>query len=186
MVIGTTIDGLNAVTSLTANDEVPLWDAEASGEPTKKITASNLASSVKSLAALPNNTEMNAAIAQSTATAVFTPTPSASITDLASVDTHCYYCAATKTVHLAIRYYSPSGKIPKANNAIAVVPVAYKPSVIRSLGPALLTTISGSSMNGSTCFETCYIDTTGTIRLNNFATGTSAAYIFAISTDYLI
>ena len=67
MPIGTTIDGLNAVTSLTTNDEMPVWDKEASGEPTKKITASNLASSVKSLASLPNTTEMNAAIAQSTA-----------------------------------------------------------------------------------------------------------------------
>lgn len=67
MAIGTTIDGLNAVTSLTAQDEVPVWDVEASGEPTKKITASNLASSVKSLASLPNTTEMNTAISQSTA-----------------------------------------------------------------------------------------------------------------------
>lgn len=67
MAIGTTIYGLNVVTALTAQDEVPLWDAEASGEHTKKITASNLASSVKSLASLPNTTEMNNAIAQSTA-----------------------------------------------------------------------------------------------------------------------
>lgn len=67
MAIGTTIDGLNVVTALTAQDEVPLWDAEASGEPTKKITAQNMAASVKSLASLPNTTEMNAAIAQSTA-----------------------------------------------------------------------------------------------------------------------
>ena len=67
MAIGTTIDGLNVVTLLTAQDEVPLWDVEASGEPTKKITAQNLASSVKSLASLPNTTEMNNAITQSTA-----------------------------------------------------------------------------------------------------------------------
>lgn len=67
MANGTTIDGLNSVTSLTAQDEVPVWDKEASGEPTKKITASNLAASVKSLASLPNTTEMNAAISQSMA-----------------------------------------------------------------------------------------------------------------------
>ena len=67
MAIGTTIDGLNTVTSLTTNDEVPVWDAEASGEPTKKITAQNMAASVKSLADLPNTTEMNTAIQQSTA-----------------------------------------------------------------------------------------------------------------------
>lgn len=67
MANGTTIDGLNSVTSLTAQDEVPVWDSEESGEPTKKITASNLAASVKSLASLPNTSEMEAAIAQSTA-----------------------------------------------------------------------------------------------------------------------
>lgn len=63
-----TIDELNALTTLTAADEVPVWDSEESGEPTKKITASNLAASVKSLASLPNTTEMNTAIQQSTAT----------------------------------------------------------------------------------------------------------------------
>lgn len=47
-----TIDGLNALTTLTAGDELPVWDVEASGEPTKKITASNLSTSVKSLGSL--------------------------------------------------------------------------------------------------------------------------------------
>ena len=63
MAIGTTIDGLNAVTSLTAQDEVPVWDAEASGEPTKKITAQNMAASVKTLGSLVNTMEMNNALA---------------------------------------------------------------------------------------------------------------------------
>ena len=80
MAIGTTINGLNVVTSLTANDEVPLWDAEASGEPTKKITASNLAASVKSLASLPNTTEMNTAIEQSTAYESITLTAGSGVT----------------------------------------------------------------------------------------------------------
>ena len=47
-----TIDGLNALTTLTAGDELPVWDVEASGEPTKKITAQNMANSVKTLANL--------------------------------------------------------------------------------------------------------------------------------------
>ena len=47
-----TIDELNALTALTAGDEIPVWDAEASGEPTKKITAQNMANSVKTLANL--------------------------------------------------------------------------------------------------------------------------------------
>lgn len=47
-----TIDELNALTTLTEADEVPVWDSEESGEPTKKITASNLSASVKSLGSL--------------------------------------------------------------------------------------------------------------------------------------
>lgn len=48
-----TIDGLNALTTLTAGDELPVWDVEASAEePTKKITAQNMAASVKSLGSL--------------------------------------------------------------------------------------------------------------------------------------
>lgn len=47
-----TIDELNALTTLTAADEVPVWDSEESGEPTKKITAQNMANSVKTLANL--------------------------------------------------------------------------------------------------------------------------------------
>lgn len=49
---GMTIDGLNAVSTLTAQDEVPVWDKESSGEPTRKITAQNFANAVKSLASL--------------------------------------------------------------------------------------------------------------------------------------
>jgi hypothetical protein len=77
MAIGTTIDGLNSVTSLTAQDKVPVWDAEASNEPTKKITAQNMANSVKSLASLPNTSEMNAAIAAATAGRVYGKTVTA-------------------------------------------------------------------------------------------------------------
>lgn len=58
-----TINGLNALTALTAGDEIPVWDAEASGEePTKKITASNLSSSVKSLAGLQNANDVDGRI----------------------------------------------------------------------------------------------------------------------------
>jgi hypothetical protein len=64
---GMTINGLNPLSALTADDKIPVWDTGASGEPTKEITAQNMANSVKSLAGLPNTTEMNAAIAQSTA-----------------------------------------------------------------------------------------------------------------------
>ena len=44
-----TIDELLAAVDLTANDEIPLWDAEATGEPTKKITAANMAATMAAL-----------------------------------------------------------------------------------------------------------------------------------------
>ena len=47
-----TIDELLSLAGLTANDEIPVWDAEAADEPTKKITAQNFAASVKTLAGL--------------------------------------------------------------------------------------------------------------------------------------
>ena len=48
-----TINELLALNGLTANDEIPVWDAEAEpNEPTKKITGSNLASSIKTLGSL--------------------------------------------------------------------------------------------------------------------------------------
>lgn len=47
-----TIDELLSAAGLTANDEIPVWDAEATGEPTKKITAQQLATAVVALANL--------------------------------------------------------------------------------------------------------------------------------------
>lgn len=81
MAIETTIDGLNSVTSLTAQDEVPVWDAEASGEPTKKITAQNMAASVKTLGRLVNTSEMNNALAGKQNTLTFDATPTSGSTN---------------------------------------------------------------------------------------------------------
>ena len=81
MAIGTTIDGLNVVSSLTANDEVPVWDAEASGEPTKKITAQNMTASVKTLGNLVNTSEMNSALAGKQNTLTFDTTPTTGSTN---------------------------------------------------------------------------------------------------------
>lgn len=78
---GTTINGLNAVTSLTAQDEVPVWDKEASGEPTKKITAQNMTASVKTLGSLVNTTEMNNALAGKQNTLTFDTTPTTGSTN---------------------------------------------------------------------------------------------------------
>lgn len=71
-----TIDGLNALTTLTAGDELPVWDVEASAEePTKKITAQNMAASVKTLGSLVNTNEMNSALAGKQNTLTFDTTP---------------------------------------------------------------------------------------------------------------
>ena len=58
-----TIDELLSLAGLTANDEIPVWDAEAVDEPTKKITAQNLAASVKALAVLVGEAEFTEQLA---------------------------------------------------------------------------------------------------------------------------
>jgi hypothetical protein len=58
-----TIDELLSLAGLTANDEIPVWDAEAADEPTKKITAQNLAASVKALAGLVGEAEFTEQLA---------------------------------------------------------------------------------------------------------------------------
>ena len=58
-----TIDELLSLAGLTANDEIPVWDAEAVDEPTKKITAQNMAASVKALAGLVGEAEFTEALA---------------------------------------------------------------------------------------------------------------------------
>lgn len=48
-----TINELAALAGLTANDQIPVWDAEAAANGrTKKISAQNLANAIKALAAL--------------------------------------------------------------------------------------------------------------------------------------
>ena len=58
-----TIDELISLGILTANDEIPVWDTEAAGEPTKKISAQNLAASVATLADLVGEAELTAKLA---------------------------------------------------------------------------------------------------------------------------
>ncbi len=47
-----TIHELLQAAGLTANDEIPIWDVDGTGEPTKKITAQQLATAVVALANL--------------------------------------------------------------------------------------------------------------------------------------
>lgn len=67
-----TINELLALNNLTANDQIPVWDAEATGstEPTAKITAQNFANAVKSLASLIGTADLDATPTQSSTKAV--------------------------------------------------------------------------------------------------------------------
>lgn len=47
-----TINDLPALASLTANDYIPVWDSEASGEPTYKIKVSDMIASIVLIASL--------------------------------------------------------------------------------------------------------------------------------------
>jgi hypothetical protein len=76
-----TIDELNTLDALTAADEFPVWDSEESGEPTKKITAQNMAASVKTLGSLVNTSEMNNALAGKQNTLTFDTTPTTGSTN---------------------------------------------------------------------------------------------------------
>ena len=55
-----TIHELLQAAGLTANDEIPIWDADGTGEPTKKITAQQLAQAVVTLANLVSGVKGNA------------------------------------------------------------------------------------------------------------------------------
>lgn len=66
-----TINELLALAGMTASDEIPVWDAEgqANGR-TKKITAENLAASIKTIASLIASTELDASPTEGSTNAV--------------------------------------------------------------------------------------------------------------------
>jgi hypothetical protein len=68
-----TIHELLQAAGLTANDEIPIWDAEATGEPTKKITAQQLAAAVVALANLVTGVKGNAESSYRTGNVNLTP-----------------------------------------------------------------------------------------------------------------
>lgn len=155
MAIGTTIDGLNVVTSLTTNDEVPVWDKEASGEPTKKITASNLASSVKSLASLPNITEMNAAISQSTATLEISSGTATEVKALTTSGTYFEYTVPTSgwyTVRTTSANTSGSGYARIAVGNTIIMHVSASLERYDQLLPSPMFLKAGTSIKGMAGF----------------------------------
>lgn len=54
-----TIHELLQAAGLTANDEIPIWDVDGTGEPTKKVTAQQLATAVVTLANLVSGVKGN-------------------------------------------------------------------------------------------------------------------------------
>ena len=114
------IKDLPASTTIATTDVLP---KETSGGVTQKITAQNMANSVKSLANLPNTTEMNDAIAQSTATASTTATL-ASGWSVANEQNIIY-----KSVNVAsLSLWANGEKITQnAWNQIATIPSDYIP-----------------------------------------------------------
>jgi hypothetical protein len=68
-----TIHELLQAAGLTANDEIPIWDADGTGEPTKKITAQQLAAAVVSLANLVTGVKGNTESSYRTGNVNITP-----------------------------------------------------------------------------------------------------------------
>lgn len=68
-----TIHELLQAAGLTANDEIPIWDVDGTGEPTKKITAQQLAAAVGALANLVTGVKGNAESSYRTGNVNLTP-----------------------------------------------------------------------------------------------------------------
>ena len=121
-----TIEELLAATGLTANDLVPIYDAEAaqSVEPTQKITAAQFAAAVKVLASLVNTTEMNAAIQQSTATVHSVNVNGTSIVAYRVGNTVFFSCVGGT-------YECPSAgsyvRVAGSSTPLSQLPVGYRP-----------------------------------------------------------
>jgi hypothetical protein len=81
-----TIHELLQAAGLTANDEIPIWDAEATGEPTKKITAQQLAAAVVALANLVTGVKGNAESSYRTGNVNITPANIGAVSTSAVID----------------------------------------------------------------------------------------------------
>lgn len=132
-----TIDELNALTALTVGDEIPVWDAEASGEePTKKITAQNMANSVKTLADLqgtltfdttPTTGSTNPVTSGGVADAITQSTASGEIYAVYGT-----YCTVQKKAGVVYVYGNSSGGLSLTGDAdwhpLTTIPNGYRPA----------------------------------------------------------
>lgn len=166
-----TIAELLAATGLTANDLVPIWDAEAAQnvEPTQKVTAAQLAAAVKVLASLVNTTDMNAAIAQSTAISTITFTPASGVSsnlfvrksgNVVSINGYLTATNAFSTSEFILGNL-PAGVRPSANvRCLAgVSSVAYAPGDIAYLLVATSGNLGITAKTGNS-YKVCYFNVT--------------------------
>lgn len=88
VIVGKTIDQLNQVTAVTASDELVVYDAESGTgvEPTKKVTGSNLASSVKTLGSLLGTSDVVNDLTSTLTTAPLSAAQGKALYDLLSTD----------------------------------------------------------------------------------------------------
>ena len=136
-----TIHELLALTGLTGSDEIPVWDEEASGEPTKKITAQNFAAAIKTLASLLGTGDV---VNDLTSTATNKPlsanmgktlndnmTPSISTsftfeTDVVGLGNQCFAMRQGKVVVLSCAFKITSNK--SIYTKLATLPSGYTPA----------------------------------------------------------
>ena len=133
-----TIAELLAATGLTANDLVPIYDAEAAQnvEPTQKITAAQLAAAVKVLASLVNTTEMNTAIAQSTAKSTSTTNVTIYTGNITAYVNKLLKCAGL--VYAFLEVETTSGQALTISDAFARIPSGWRPKVAEEFPASIL------------------------------------------------
>lgn len=166
-----TIHELLALTGLTGSDEIPVWDEEASGEPTKKITAQNFAAAIKTLASL---LETGDVVNDLTSTA--TDKPLSAAQGKALNDNITNKNALTSTSHTVTGYYSKQGKVVtvtgtfKATSATSEEVATNLPSPVSGFAFPYINNSTLDRgiiyMDGSTGKIATYLHT-GTIAVNN-------------------
>ena len=138
-----TINELLAAVGLTANDVIPMWDAEATGseEPTKKITASNFVAGMIALGNLLTTGDVvnNLNIDDTTGTKVagqhevyelnLVSTSTCSTNSYTSHNTVDFNKLTKRNgfVHIQLHIIFDSGS-EATNAAFANVPIGYRPS----------------------------------------------------------
>lgn len=167
-----TIEELLAATGLTANDLVPIYDAEAAQnvEPTQKITAAQLAAAVKVLASLVNTTEMASAIQQSTAPLTWDNGTKPTLSNGSHYGNGTYYWKRDGLVYLCISAQFDSAP---TNALLFTLPAGYRP-----IGNAEITVSGGGSYNAK---AQCRITDAGSVYITSvdkWVTG-SGMFIYA-------